>query len=145
MTYKDTDFLRAIARYCKLDAERITYMSFLTQYDIYNIGPIKIATKYMHAGKPLTRNRFYIGHKFIIHTEIPDIPELIGSHHIPPPVEDRIFKVWAKYHNEPTQKLRHIIRKKLKLAPIEKQEDYLGIDVNKYMKAEGFKIIKKEI
>ena len=145
MNYTATDFLRKVALLCGLDAERITYLSFLTQYSIYNLGLTNIAIKYMHAGQPITRLKFYIGHKFIIQTDLPDLPELIGTYRLPPPVKDRIFNVWVKYHDEPTQKLRHIIRKKLRLIPIEKHGDYLGMDVDHYLTTEVFKIVKKEV
>jgi hypothetical protein len=119
-------------------------MSFMAQYDIYSLGPIKIAVKYMYAGRPVTRNRFHIGSKFIVMMDIPNTAELFGKYRLPPPVEDRIFKIWYKHHNEPIQKLRHTIRKKLQLIE-EKRTDYLGADVDAYLKAEGFKLIKKEI
>jgi hypothetical protein len=147
MKYTATDVLCRISHLADLDAERITYFLFLSQYDIYHIGPVKATTKYMYAGQPITRLRFYIGHKSIIqmNTNLPNISELIKPCKLPPPVEDRIFKTWTKYHNENTPKLRYTIRKKLKLIPIEKQRDHLGIDVDKYLTSEGFKIIKKEI
>jgi hypothetical protein len=147
MTYTVTDVLRRISFLADLDAERITYLLFLSQYSIYRIGSVKIAVKYMYAGQPITRVRFYIGHKFIVQmdADIPNISELIKPYKLPPPVEDRIFKTWVKYHDEPTQKLRHTIRKKLRLIPIEKQKYYFGVDVDKYFTAEGFKTIKKEI
>ena len=144
MNYTNIDFLRAVSRYCDTDVECITYMSFMTQYDIYSLGPIKIAVKYMYAGRSITRSRFYIGHKFIIMMDIPNTAELFGKYRLPPPVEDRIFKIWYKHHNKPIQKLRHTIRTKLQLIE-EKRSDYLGIDVDAYFKAEGFKLIKKEI
>ena len=145
MNYTEIDFLRAVSRYRDVDVECITYMSFMAQYDIYSLGPIKIAVKYMYAGRPITRNRFHIGFKFIVMMDIPGTAELFGKYRLPPPVEDRIFKIWHKYHNWPIQKLRHTIRKKLQLKPEEKRGDYLGVDVDKYLKAEGFKLIKKEI
>ena len=145
MNYTSTDVVREISLLADLNAERITYMLFLSQYSTYKIGPIKIAIKYMYAGQPLTRLRFWIGHKYIIQTDLPDFSEWIGLHKLPPPVDDRIFRTWAKYHKKPTQKLRHVIRKKLNLIPIEKQDDYFGVDVDRYLAAEGFKTIKKEI
>jgi len=144
MNYTDIDFLRAVSRYCYTDAECITYMSFMAQYDIYSLGPIKIAIKYMYAGRPITRNRFHIGSKFIVMMNIPNTVELFGKYYLPPPVEDRIFKIWYKHHNEPIQKLRHTIRTKLQLIE-EKRTDYLGVDVDTYLRVEGFKLIKKEI
>jgi len=146
MNYTATDVVRKISPLADLDPERITYMLFLLQYNTYKT-PIKITIKYMYAGQPLTRLKFWIGHKYkyIIQTDLPDFSEWIGLHKLPPPVEDRIFRTWAKYHNNPNQKLRHIIRKKLNLTPIEKQGDYFGTDVDIYLTAEGFKTIKKEI
>jgi hypothetical protein len=147
MMYTSTDVLCRTSFLADLDVERITYFLFLSQYGIYRIGSVKVVIKYMYAGQPITRVKFYIGHKFIVQmdTDLPDISELIKPYKLPPPVEDRIFKTWAKYHDEPTQKLRHTIRKKLGLIPIEKQKDYLGVDVDKYFETERFKIIKKEI
>ena len=146
MNYTATDVVRKISPLADLDPERITYMLFLSQYNTYKT-PIKITIKYMYAGQPLTRLKFWIGHKYkyIIKTDLPDFSEWIGLHHLPPPVEDRIFNTWAKYHDNPNQQLRHIIRKKLNLTPIEKQGDYFGTDVDSYLTAEGFKTIKKEI
>jgi len=145
MNYTSIDVVREISTLADLNPERITYMLFLSQYSTYKIGPIKIAIKYMYAGQPITRLKFWIGHKYIIQTDLPDFSEWIGLHHLPPPVEDRIFNTWAKYHDNPNQQLRHIIRKKLNLTPIEKQGDYFGTDVDSYLTAEGFKTIKKEI
>jgi len=147
MNYTATDVVREISLLADLNAERITYMLFLSQYSTYKIGTIKITIKYMYASQPLTRLNFLIGHKYkyIIQTDLPDFSEWIGLHKLPPPVENRIFHTWAKYHKKPTQKLRHMIRKKLNLIPIEKQDDYFGVDVDRYLAAEGFKTIKKEI
>ena len=144
MNYTSTDVVREISPLADLDPERITYMLFLSQYNTYKT-PIKIAIKYMYAGQPITRLKFWISHKYIIQTDLPDFSEWIGLHKLPPPVDDRIFHTWAKYHKQPTQKLRHVIRKKLNLTPIEKQHDYFGTDVDSYLTAEGFKTIKKEI
>jgi hypothetical protein len=146
MNYTATDVVRKISLPARLDPERITYMLFLSQYSIYKIGPIKTAIKYMYAGQPITRLKFWIGHKYkyIIQTDLPD-SEWIGLYNLPPPVENRIFNTWANYDNNTNQKLRHEIRKKLNLIPIEKQGDYFGIDVDSYLASEGFKTIKKEI
>jgi hypothetical protein len=145
MTYTAVDVVRRASLLADLNAERITYLLFLFQYDIYHIGPIKIAVKYMYAGRPITRLRFYIGHRHIVETELPDSSEWIGLYRLPPPVDDKIFKTWFKHRNKTIQNLRHTIRKKLRLIPIEKQEDYFGVDVDKYFTTEGFKTIKKEI
>ena len=143
MNYTSTDVVREISTLADLDPERITYMLFLSQYNTYKT-PIKIAIKYMYAGQPITRLKFWISHKYIIQTDLPD-SEWIGLYNLPPPVENRIFNTWANYDNNTNQKLRHMIRKKLNLIPIEKQGDYFGIDVDSYLASEGFKTIKKEI
>ena len=77
MNYTATDVVREISLLADLNAERITYMLFLSQYSTYKIGAIKITIKYMYASQPLTRLNFLIGHKYkyIIQTDLPDFSE----------------------------------------------------------------------
>jgi len=146
MNYTREDFIRGIALYGGLDTKRITYLSFLVQYSIYNIGPINIAIKYTHDGQPITRNRFYIGYNSVIEMEyIPEPLDMIGPNNLPPNIKNRIVKIWYKHITKNTWQLAHLIRKKLRLEPVEKWRDYTGMDIDHYLHVEKFKIIKKEI
>jgi hypothetical protein len=128
------------------DFTRFQYFAFLIQYDIFNLRILKTATKYMHSNKPVTRTRFYIGYRRIIEIEDDFEPtELPKQHKIPHVIEKRITNILAKYNKLTTGQLTHLIRKKLGLIPIEKHGDYLGYDIDRYLRIEKFKIIKKEI
>ena len=149
MDYTFRDFIRCIStRACTLDRRRLTYLAFLTQYDIYNLGVVNIAIEYTHGGKPITRSKFFIGYDNVVELEdllyTEDI-DLSGRYSIPQAVEERIIDVINKHSKKKTWQLAIAIKKKLRLTPEEKRGDYLGVNITTYFHAEKFKIIKKEI
>jgi hypothetical protein len=128
------------------DFTRFNYFAFLTQYDILNLGILRLAKKYMYGGEPITRTRFYLGYKHIIEAEDMDDPDNLPKHpNIPQPVKNRTLNILNKYGKLPTWKLAVMIRKKLDLYPEEKRKDYIGKEADHYFFLERFKIIKKEI
>jgi hypothetical protein len=128
------------------DFTRFIYFAFLTQYSIINLGILRLAKKYTYGGEPITRNRFYIGYRRIIEVENMDDPDDLPKHpNIPQPVKNRTLNILKKYGKQPTWKLAIMIRKKLDLYPEEKWHDYIGFDIDHYLRVEKFKVIKKEI
>jgi len=146
--YTFKDFIRYLSLRAGTDRKHLTYLAFLTQYDIYNLGITNIAIEYMHGNRPITRSQFYIGYYTVVeledlqHTEDED---LIGRYTLPKTVEKRIRDIVNKYATKKPWQLAHLIRKKLTLEPEEKWRDYLGIDIDHYLHIERFKVIKKEI
>jgi hypothetical protein len=147
--YTFKDFIRCLStRAGTLDRRHLTYLAFLTQYDIYNLGIVNIAIEYTHSGKPITRSKFFIGYDNVVELEdllyTEDI-DLSGRYTIPQTVENRIKDIIHKHAKKKTWQLATTIKKKLKLTPEEKRGDYLGKYLNHYLHIEKFKIIKKEI
>ena len=149
MDYTFKDFIRCLStRAGTLDRRHLTYLAFLTQYDIYNLGIVNIAIEYTHSGKPITRSKFFIGYDDVIELEdllyTEDI-DLSGRYSIPQAVEERIIDTIHKHSKKKTWQLAATIKKKLRLTPEEKRGDYLGKYLNHYLHIEKFKLIKKEI
>jgi Fe-S cluster biosynthesis and repair protein YggX len=149
MDYTFKDFIRCLStRAGTLDRRYLTYLAFLTQYDIYNLGIVNIAIEYTHDNKPITRSKFFIGYHNII--ELDDLLytediDLSGRYVMPQTVEKRIKDVIHKHAKKKTWQLAATIKKKLRLMPNEKRGDYLGKYLDHYFYTEKFKVIKKEI
>jgi hypothetical protein len=149
MDYTFKDFIRCLSTWTgTLDRRRLTYLAFLTQYDIYNLGIVNIAIEYTHGNKPITKSKFFIGYDNIVELEdllyTEDI-DLFGSYSMPHSIEERIIDVIHKHSKKKTWQLATTIKKKLRLTPEEKRRDYLGVNIDAYLHAEKFKLIKKEI
>ena len=101
MDYTFKDFIRCLStRTGTLDRRRLTYLAFLTQYNIYNLGIVNIAIEYTHDNKPITGSKFFKGHDDVIELEdllyTEDI-DLFGRYAIPQAVEERIIDVIHKH------------------------------------------------
>jgi hypothetical protein len=151
MNYTFKDVVRCINRWMPNINElnkwsRITYIAFLAQYDIRKRLIFKRAVKYIHNGEPISKTRFYIGKLLVIESDIDEIKDedAAGEYNMPPQVEERIKMIANMYGNYKNWQIAMEIRRMLNLT-VEKWHDYLGTDVDRYLAAEGFKIINKEI
>ena len=147
--YTFKDFIRCLSvRAGTFNRKHLTYLAFLTQYDIYNLYVTNIAVEHIHSGKPITRSRFYIGYNTVVQLEdllhIED-EELIGRYTLPQTVEKRIKDTVNKHATKKPWQLALHIRKKLKLTPEEKWRDYLGIDIDRYFAVERFKVLQRRL
>jgi len=151
MTYTLKDVVRCINRWLPETREhiwsRITYIAFLTQYDIFRRWLLKKATKYIHQGEPITKTTFYISRFLVIESE--DINEIedkdaTGEYKIPPPIEERIKTVIEKYRSYKNWQISLAIRYMLNLT-VEKWRDYVGIDIDEYLYTEGYRLHHQEI
>jgi hypothetical protein len=149
MDYTFKDFIRCLStRAGTLDRRHLTYLAFLTQYNIYNLGVVNIAIEYTHSNKPITRSKFFIGHDDVVELEdllYTEDTDLFGRYNIPRSIEERIIDVIHKHLKKKTWQLAATIKKKLRLTPEEKRGDYLGKYLDHYLHIEKFKVIKKEI
>jgi len=147
--YTFKDFIRYLSlRAGTNNRKHLTYLAFLTQYDIYNLGITNIAIEYIHGNKPITRSQFYIGYYTVV--ELEDLlhtkdEDLIGRYTLPKTVEKRIRNVVNKHATKKPWQLAITIKKKLKLEPREKHLDYLGMYINHYLTTERFKVIKHNL
>jgi hypothetical protein len=152
MHYTFKDFIRCINRWLPETWERnrwsyITYIAFLTQYDISRRWIFKKAVKYMYDGNPISRTAFYIGEFLVIQSkDIEEIEheEIFGEYSIPRSVEERIKTIIDRYRNYKGWQISLEIRRMLNLT-LEKWIDYRGMDIDEYMHLERYKLRHKEI
>ena len=125
----------------------MTYIAFLTQYDIFRRWIFKKAIKYMHNGEPISRSVFHIGEFLVVESrDIEEIghEEIFGEYSIPRPIEERIKTIIDRYRNYKTWQISLEIRNMLNLT-FEKWIDYRGMDVDEYLYLERYKLRHKEI
>jgi hypothetical protein len=145
--YTFKDFIRYLAlKAGTKDEDVLTYLAFLTQYDIYNLFVKRVAVEYTYGGKPISRTQFYIWPDYIIRPEDSiDEKELEGEYKLPQPVMKRIDEIIRRHSKKRMWQLATYIRKKLNLEPREKCFDYISDYVHDYFRHEKFKVIRKEV
>jgi len=152
MNYTFKDFIRCINHLMPETWERnrwsyITYIAFLTQYDISRRLIFKKAVKYIHNGELISKTSFYIGEFLVIQSkDIEEIEheEIFGEYSIPRSVEERIKTIIDRYRNYKGWQISLEIRRMLNLT-LEKWIDYRGMDVDEYLYLERYKLRHKEI
>jgi hypothetical protein len=152
MNYTFKDFIRCINRWLPEIEEGnmwsyITYIAFLTQYDISNRWIFKKAVKYIYSGEPISKTSFHIGEYLVIESkDIEEIEyeEIFGEYSIPHPIEERIKTIIDKYRNYKKWQISLKIRHMLNLT-LEKWHDYRYMDIDEYLYLERYKLRHKEI
>jgi hypothetical protein len=151
MNYTIKDVVRCINRWLSEDEvkkwSRVTYIAFLTQYDIRKWFIFKRATKYIHNSEPISKTQFRIGRFIVIESN--DIDEIkdedaVGEYSIPPQVEERIKTIINRYYNYKNWQISQMISKMLNLTA-EKWRDYIGMDIDEYLYSERYKLRHREI
>jgi hypothetical protein len=152
MDYTFKDFIRCVNYLIPQTWERnrwsyITYITFLTQYDISHRWIFKKAVKYIHNGEPMSKTSFHIGEYLVV--ESADINEMedkeaVGEYSVPPQIEERIKTIIGRYRRYKNWQIALEIRHMLDLT-LEKWIDYRGMDVDEYLYLERYKLRHKEI
>ncbi len=155
--YSTADVLKFLLRVLggRAPYASLRYLAFLAQYDVRG----RAVRKYMAGGRPLARARFYLWSD-VMSDEVADASEELTSKMgevyvvliydgpppaLPPPVEARLAYAAVEYGSWRPWQLRRHIYEILDLAEPEKRNDYMGHYVDRYLRAEKFKLKTKEL
>jgi hypothetical protein len=133
----------------------LRYLAFFAQYDVRG----REARKYLAGGQPLSRTEFYLW-SGIMSEEVADASQEFASEvgevyveliydgpppALPPPVERRLAYVAVEYGGWKPWQLEKYAYEVLDLSIPEKRSDYAGHFIDRYLRAEGFKLKTKEL
>jgi len=140
-------------------ASKLVSILFLAQYDV----DVERRTVYEYrcGGRPLARARFYVWDDVTCDEvydalESEDFDAAVGelglefcykgpAPQLPPPVAARLSDTVAKYGSWKPWQLRHYVNKLLELDISEKKSDYMGVWLDRYLRAEGFRLETREV
>ena len=135
---------------------KLELVVFLAQHDVER----RVVYEYRCGGRPLARAEFYIWSTGVVSDEVHDVLEDFDAvsgefglelcyggpaPQLPQPVAARLTDAVAKYGGWRSWQLERHVKKLLGLDIPERLSDYVGYWLYKYLRAEGFSLVAREV